>query len=683
MFNGTKNVTHGFLIVVRGGVNCPPGHAGITAPKPQPAHLEWPWRSNDPGAEAHWGEHLSPNQPCRGSPALPPRIKVTLPSAYSIDYRLAAELSKLPPLTPISNLDTRFCAVAAAAELSCWALSASNPDQKAARKLAAKAILQMLGTCERSLNLTRLFLDSGCALESLPDVLKKLPGLELTLDPETLASVCSELPLYSLKALSCRSAKVVPSQLPFSLERLCLDDSPGIAFVPCSGPHAALKEFSVCRCELVTLPTDFGSRYPNAKRVFLGENELTTLPDSISLQPLEVLALMGNPVRSIPSCPQLQVLDVRDTGLKGTPSFVTKAQRRVLQMLITPLHAEATQARFQKEPSALDGPELMAAIADLERAAELLHAKWLQPDASAPTGSPKWQDVDDFIYLPAIVAAENALTPGLALRCPLSLETLFNDLKQMAVAAQNLNQTQGPVRFLVETVRATETARIDEMTHTVVLEAVAYFHKGGKPVLSVVALEPMTQDHEFSKPALEKIGFAFEQLNINFRSTLLGTCIQKTDFGCGIFSASLAKKMHDHRDVIEGLHAGNVYGGPFKYMDSEALCASFFKHTTSQTTVEGLKNRTDGRELVSQIVNSKGQTLLERIAAGKVTRPYKDTKRSYCASIEAKRIQFLRRAAWNLKTVAHQRDLHPDVGQKPPSSSVLHLLHELIVNQTL
>jgi hypothetical protein len=56
MFNGTKNVTHGFLIVVRGGVNCPPGHAGITAPKPQPAHLEWPWRSNDPGTEAHWGE---------------------------------------------------------------------------------------------------------------------------------------------------------------------------------------------------------------------------------------------------------------------------------------------------------------------------------------------------------------------------------------------------------------------------------------------------------------------------------------------------------------------------------------------------------------------------------------------------------------------------------------------------
>lgn len=92
--------------------------------------------------------------------------------------------------------------------------------------------------------------------------------------------------------------------------------------------------------------------------------------------------------------------------------------------------------------------------------------------------------------------------------------------------------------------------------------------------------------------------------------------IQKSRGECGIYSISFAKKLYKERTALDALHEINVntpwdFGNSFPdVVGDKYLSASFYKHSQSQKRIEEyLEARPD---MVGQVVNKKGENLLER-----------------------------------------------------------------------
>ncbi|QND85693.1 Uncharacterized protein ChrSV_3467 [Chromobacterium vaccinii] len=130
----------------------------------------------------------------------------------------------------------------------------------------------------------------------------------------------------------------------------------------------------------------------------------------------------------------------------------------------------------------------------------------------------------------------------------------------------------------------------------------------------------------FFEPAnLKNLGpmFLLASTEVNLKG-LEGACfsafemdIQRSDAECGMFSLSLAKKLHKESVIVDGLHASNIAGQlepeNGSYLSGpevdKLMPPSFYKHTQGRTR---LKQYLNVNENGGELVNKKGQTLLER-----------------------------------------------------------------------
>ncbi|SUX55949.1 YopJ family acetyltransferase [Chromobacterium vaccinii] len=130
----------------------------------------------------------------------------------------------------------------------------------------------------------------------------------------------------------------------------------------------------------------------------------------------------------------------------------------------------------------------------------------------------------------------------------------------------------------------------------------------------------------FFEPAnLKNLGpmFLLASTEVNLKG-LEGACfsafemdIQRSDAECGMFSLSLAKKLHKESVIVDGLHASNIAGQlepeNGSYLSGpevdKLMPPSFYKHTQGRTR---LKQYLNINENGGELVNKKGQTLLER-----------------------------------------------------------------------
>jgi len=125
---------------------------------------------------------------------------------------------------------------------------------------------------------------------------------------------------------------------------------------------------------------------------------------------------------------------------------------------------------------------------------------------------------------------------------------------------------------------------------------------------------------------------------------------------CVIYATAAAKKVADHRDVVNDLHSKSEprqYGEVFVHRcipGPDELPMDFFKHSQSRKTLDRLAavGQESGRhDAHADAVNKKGQTIYQRWDEHRVERPRVSGSPqmvTYSASIEPKRLAFIDQA---------------------------------------
>jgi hypothetical protein len=614
-----------------------------------------------------------------GGSAAPPRSPP--PSATAPAHERDAEFHAAVERLKLPRFDAPLAAGARAheipASLRAWVNDAASAPQQEARRLAAAKIEQSVlhGSAHIDLTARSLFGPEreATALDALPSAaLSFLNQVQLTVDPQTLSAAADEVKsLRGVVALTCRGATRVPTEWPQSIQRLCLDDSPGIDLS--NGIRAAgrLTELSLQRCALET-PPDLSDLF-FLHSLYLADNKLQSLHRSISsLTDLQVLALKNNQLQTLPPVDSVRVLDIRDNPIHELPATLSGA-KSLHAMFVRGDQKAACHARFKVPAATLGDDDLKAAIRDLDNAIDVLRVEWRS--LAAPRGSSKWHRIDDDIFLPALVQSENHLTPGLGLKYTASFQALCGELWDLATATAETGESK-MARIVTDTIRRTEAEPLDRLGHTTALQAIARPTVNGMQV-SVVIVDSIG-GKEAEKMA-DDVGAKLRLHGLETSWMIEPLVTQNTERGCSIFSLSFAKKMQDSEGFFRGIDRRSPSASVS--LELEVMPPAFYKHTTGRSMRLAILDEMTAEHRAAPL-NKQGQTLGQRIDAGNRTRQHDERGEiTYNASIEAKRIQFFERAAWMYQEIARQRGLPLEPGitarTEVPTSSVLPLLGAL------
>jgi YopJ Serine/Threonine acetyltransferase len=614
-----------------------------------------------------------------GGSAAPPRSpppSATAPAhERDAEFHAAVERLKLPRLDAPLVVGGRAHEIPAS--LRAWVNDAASAPQQEARRLAAAKIEQSVlhGSAHIDLTTRSLFGPEreATALDALPSAaLSLLNQVQLTVDPQTLSAAADAIEnLRGVVALTCRGATRVPTEWPHGIQRLCLDDSPGIDLS--NGIRAAgrLTELSLQRCALETLP-DLSDLY-FLHSLYLADNKLQSLHPSIgSLDCLQVLAVKNNELTTLPNIDGVRVLDMRDNAMRDFPTALNSAHH-LQALFVRGDRKVASHARFKIPAAQLADDDLNAAIRDLDGAIEILREEW--HGVNLPRSGSQWHRVDDDMFLPALVQSENKLAPGLGLKYADSFQAACTELTDLAAAATQAGSSRIG-RIIADTRRSTDAESLDRLAHKTALQAIATPSALGTQVSVVIA---DSIDGELARVMVEEVSARLLAKGLRIGWTIEPLNVQSVERGCSIFSLSFAKKMQDNYPFLRHVHRDALSVSPNP--EPEILPPAFYKHTNRRTMRRAVLDRmaTDQR---TAPVNKLGQTLSERIDAGDRTRQHDELGEiTYNASIEAKRIQFFERAAWMYQEIARQRGLPLEPGitarTEVPTSSVLPLLGAL------
>jgi hypothetical protein len=259
---------------------------------------------------------------------------------------------------------------------------------------------------------------------------------------------------------------------------------------------------------------------------------------------------------------------------------------------------------------------------------------------------PEFSDVD---FLPLLIKSENRRDSRLNLRwlsSPVPRRMHAGELMLNGVAAAVRNSNTEPWR-----------AVLDDCGHSV---AISVRHASDEPgKVSIVMLDSMayTYEHylvaEDESPQMTKRLFDHNarsgQAPLQIHLYRLHTDVQRAD-GCCMFALSAAKKAATsvavaqlHEEGIEHLKATQDVYHTTHTKAFSVLEASFFKHATSDKTIEGWLS--DNPKFVDAPVNNHNETLAGRYKRYLTHRISQDGKPlSYSTSIEMKRIDLLEKA---------------------------------------
>jgi hypothetical protein len=530
--------------------------------------------------------------------------------------------------------------------LSAWASMGGDADQRTARRLAGLRIEQAVAEHNAVLDLRSNMpphpaVDLLPALSTLPEVLRHIPGLRLTIDPATLEAMVPAFAHYGgLVSLTSHGVLNAPATLPPGLQTLVLDDSPGLVWPDTFAGYRQLHELSVKRCGLQSLP----------------ENMSELVQDFSELETYQTVDVRDNPLHAVPELMD----DIR---------FLAKGDADMQRY-----------ARLRAPIGELTAEQLHQAVADLDRAVNELETEWGRNEA--PHGVARFRKIDDQMHLGALVQSENALTPCLELTHTASEEALCSLLRRLVANAneQNTSGLNQPVtaRVIAEADRAFESSALDDLLHTVALEARVHSGPEGN-IVSVVGFDS-TSDTEFSSALLENASITLQQEGIDMRFDAYSLGTQSTPHGCAIFALSVAKKMQDAEGVLGEFHDAALKG-PFAAGVATPL--AFYKHATSAGVLRRLRAVMGTDQFDHTPVNGRAQTLQERTSAGRTSalNPVTGGSRVMNVSYLAKRIQFYQRACHVYQQEARHRGLaiEPGIRLYPsvPTSSVLPLLQAM------
>ncbi|WP_273783396.1 YopJ/AvrA family T3SS effector serine/threonine acetyltransferase [Bartonella sp. AU15XJBT] len=282
--------------------------------------------------------------------------------------------------------------------------------------------------------------------------------------------------------------------------------------------------------------------------------------------------------------------DSKDISSRSSPTQEeASAQEEVsanesLEELIARLKQNSLQTK--EEHVTPNSEELQAIIAGLED--DLITGRWIFAD---------YEDTD-IRLLPALVKKANSKYPGMNLKLALTAEDLTHALKETIESGAKSSQ------FVVNMGSRIHFAAMD--------------YKKVDDKISFIMFEPTT----FQNIAACKLGIKINQtlqtLQLPpYSFTMAEMDIQRSSSECGMFSLSLAKKLHLESDKLARLHKDNVTGLlcepntplPAEKLDSY-LPVSLYKHAQGRRRLEHYLKANPGAE--HETVNKKGETIRER-----------------------------------------------------------------------
>ncbi|WP_175869057.1 YopJ/AvrA family T3SS effector serine/threonine acetyltransferase [Bartonella gabonensis] len=252
------------------------------------------------------------------------------------------------------------------------------------------------------------------------------------------------------------------------------------------------------------------------------------------------------------------------------------------------LIARLVQTSLQKEEEnvAPHSEELKAIIAGLED--DLVTGRWLNTYCGDT----------DIRLMPALVEKANHKYPEMNLKLALTAEDLTHAIKETIKSGAKSS------RFIVN---------IGSRIHFAVVD-----HQTVDDKLSFIMFEPTT----FHNITACRLGIKIDQTLASlqlppYSFAMAEMDIQRSSSECGIFSLSLAKKLHLESDKLTRVHQDNVQGVlcepnaplPIEKLDTY-LPTSFYKHAQGRRHLEQYLKANP--EAAHEKVNKKGETLTER-----------------------------------------------------------------------
>ncbi|WP_375689812.1 YopJ/AvrA family T3SS effector serine/threonine acetyltransferase, partial [Bartonella sp. AP57NXGY] len=255
-----------------------------------------------------------------------------------------------------------------------------------------------------------------------------------------------------------------------------------------------------------------------------------------------------------------------------------------LEDLIARLMQSSIQT--EEEHVAPSSDELKDIITGLED--DLVTGRWIYAD----------YENTDIRLMPSLVEKANSKYPEMNLKLALTAEEFSHALKEVVESGAN------SARFIVNS---------GSTIHFAVLDYQKVDEK-----ISLIMLEPTTFQNIAACKLERKINQTLQCLQLPpYSFTTAEMDIQRSSSECGMFSLSLAKKLHLESDKLARLHKDNVKGvlcEPNSSLSAEKLDSylptTFYKHAQGRRRLEHyLKANPDAEH---ETVNKKGETLRER-----------------------------------------------------------------------
>ncbi|WP_375668244.1 YopJ/AvrA family T3SS effector serine/threonine acetyltransferase [Bartonella sp. AP36NXGY] len=255
-----------------------------------------------------------------------------------------------------------------------------------------------------------------------------------------------------------------------------------------------------------------------------------------------------------------------------------------LEDLIARLMQSSIQT--EEEHVAPSSDELKDIITGLED--DLVTGRWINA----------YYENTDIRLMPALVEKANSKYPEMNLKLALTAEEFSHALKEVVESGAN------SARFIVNS---------GSTIHFAVLDYQKVDEK-----ISLIMLEPTTFQNIAACKLERKINQTLQCLQLPpYSFTTAEMDIQRSSSECGMFSLSLAKKLHLESDKLARLHKDNVKGvlcEPDTPLSPEKLDTylptTFYKHVQGRRRLrEYLKANP---EAAQEKVNKKGETLNER-----------------------------------------------------------------------
>ncbi|WP_375622873.1 MULTISPECIES: YopJ/AvrA family T3SS effector serine/threonine acetyltransferase [unclassified Bartonella] len=255
-----------------------------------------------------------------------------------------------------------------------------------------------------------------------------------------------------------------------------------------------------------------------------------------------------------------------------------------LEDLIARLMQSSVQT--EEEHVAPSSAELKDIITGLED--DLVTGRWINA----------YYEDTDIRLMPALVEKANSKYPDMNLKLALTAEEFSHALKEVVESGAK------SARFIVNS---------GSTIHFAVLDYQKVDEK-----ISLIMLEPTTFQNITACKLERKINQTLQCLQLPpYSFTTAEMDIQRSSSECGMFSLSLAKKLHLESDKLARLHKDNVKGvlcEPHSSLSAEKLDSylpiSLYKHAQGRRRLEQyLKVHPEAEH---ETVNKKGETLRER-----------------------------------------------------------------------